>query len=95
MSNDNTIISKRVGRGVNKKIYHYQIENLNDNKIEYYKTIKDITAKHGISRCSVYLMIKNQDEEIQRRKYAHLIITKIRSHYLTIEQGIDPSSIIL
>lgn len=91
--------TERNGRGVNKKIYHYKIKNIhNDNdEFEYYKTIKDITEKYGISRGNVYLMIKNNENinTIRRRKYAHLYIQKINEHYLTIEQGIDPSQILV
>ena len=69
----------RIGRGINKTMYHYKLQNLNDiSKIEYYKTINDITTKYGISRGNVYLMIKSAgDTEIKRRKYAHLTIERI------------------
>ena len=76
----------RIGRGINKTMYHYKLQNLNDiSKIEYYKTIND----------NVYLMIKSAgDTEIKRRKYAHLTIERINEHYLTVEHNLDPSVII-
>tara|TARA_R110002072_G_scaffold223_1_gene1655 strand:- start:15179 stop:15445 length:267 start_codon:yes stop_codon:yes gene_type:complete len=76
-------------RGPNYKNYHYKL--VNNDTTKYYKTLKDITAEHNISRGNIYLMLK--DPEKKRRKYNHLQIEKCHLHYLVVEQGIDPNLI--
>lgn len=82
------------GRSVNKTHYHYKIFNRETNETKYYKTLNHITDEYGISRSNIYLMCKNNDTEINRRKYDHLNIEKIHLHYLVVEQGLDPNSLI-
>lgn len=95
MSINEEIEIERVGRGINKKMYHYKLQDINnEGSVEYYKTIRDITDKHGISRGNVYLMLKNENTDIKRRKYAHIKIERIKEHYLSVEHGVDPSVII-
>lgn len=95
MSITDEIKTERVGRGINKKMYHYKLMDSNDvGHVEYYKTIRDITDTHGISRGNVYLMLKNENQDIKRRKYAHIQIEKINEHYLCVEHGVDPNVIL-
>lgn len=82
------------GRSVNKTHYHYKIFNRETNETKYYKTLNHITDDYGISRSNIYLMCKNNDTEVNRRKYDHLDIEKIHLHYLVVEQGLDPHSLI-
>ena len=87
--------SASVGRSVktrNFTNYHYKLNNKNnDDSYEFYKRMDEITAKYGISRANLYLLIR--DPEKERRKYNHLEVEKINTHYLIIEQGVDPAVI--
>lgn len=81
------------GRKRNFTNYHYRLNNKNnDDPVEFYKRMDEITRKYGISRANLYLLMKEPTKE--RRKYNHLEVEKINTHYLIIEQGLDPCVII-
>ena len=92
MSNTVQTEMEKTTRRRNFTNYHYKLKNKNgEGEDEYYKSMEDITKKYGISRGNLYLLIKEPNKE--RRKYNHLHVEKINTHYLVIEQGLDPSVI--